>query len=142
MFMRSTGLGRTLLTAKVANIEATTVVPSTLEQPKEGAVESTRMLLVMEVVNPVHWMVRAFMDPSDLRKMVKIVLTNPILLLKGIKFFFSKDPVYGEAAKAEAPASIHKPEAGKAPKPGAGPGPIPTAAPKAGPGPIPSRIRV
>ena len=131
MFMRSTGLGRTLLTAKVANIEATTVVPSTLEEPMEGTTEPTRMLLVMEVVNPVHWTVRAFIDPSDLRKMVKIVLMNPQLLLKGIKFFFSKDPVYGETAKAEAPAS--------APKPQAGPGPI-HAAPK-GPGPIPSRVR-
>jgi len=126
MFMRSTGLGRTLLTAKVANIEATTVVPSTLEQPKEGTTEPTRMLLIMEVVNPVHWMVRAFIDPSDLRKMVKIVLTNPLLLLKGIKFFFSKDPVYGETVKAETPASTPKSEAGKAPKPGAGPGPIPS----------------
>jgi len=103
-----------------------------LEQPKEGTTEPTRMLLIMEVVNPVHWMVRAFIDPSDLRKMVKIVLTNPLLLLKGIKFFFSKDPGYGQGAKTEAPAST--------PKPGAEPGPIPTAAPKAGPGPIPSRI--
>jgi hypothetical protein len=132
MFMRSTGLGRTLLTAKVANIEATTVVPSTLEEAKAGTTEPTRMLLVMEVVNPVHWTVRAFIDPSDLRKMVKIVLTNPQLLLKGIKFFFSKDPVYGETAKAEAPAS--------APKSQAGPGPIPSPAAK-GPGPIPSRVR-
>jgi hypothetical protein len=84
------------------------------------------MLLIMEVVNPVHWTVRAFIDPSDLRKMVKIVLTNPLLLLKGIKFFFSKDPVYGEMVKAEALASTPKSEAGKAPKPGAGPGPIPS----------------
>lgn len=141
MFMRSTGLGRTLLTGKVANIEATTVVPSTLEQPKEGATEPVRMLLMMEIVNPVHWTVRAFIDPSDLRKMVKIVLTNPLLMLKGIKFFFSKDPVYGETAKAEAPSSAPKSEAGQAPKPGAGPGSIPTAAPK-GPGPIPSRVRI
>jgi hypothetical protein len=141
MFMRSTGLGRTLLTGRVADIEATTVVPSTLEQPKEGTTEPVRMLLIMEIVNPVHWTVRAFIDPSDLRKMVKIVLTNPVLLLKGIKFFFSKDPVYGEQAKADAPASAPKPEAAMTPKPGAGPGPIPTAAPK-GPSPIPSRKRV
>lgn len=139
MFMRSTGLGRTLLTGKVANIEATTVVPSTLEPPKEGTAEPMRMLLQMQIVNPVNWTVRAFLDPSDLRKMVKILLTNPAVLLKGIKFFFSKDPDYGELAKAE--ASAPKAEAGKAQKPGAGPGPIPTTAPKAGPGPIPSRIR-
>lgn len=141
MFMRSTGLGRTLLTGRVANIEATTVIPSTLEQPNEGATEPTRMLMIMEIVNPVHWTVRAFIDPSDLRKMVKIVLTNPSLLIKGIKFLFSKDPVYGELAKADAPASVPKAEAGKTPKTGAGPGAIPTTAPK-GPGPIPSRIRI
>jgi hypothetical protein len=97
------------------------------------------MLLVMQVVDPVHWTVRAFIDPSDLRKMAKIVLTNPQLLLKGIKFFFSKDPVYGETTKAEAPAFAPKAGPGIAPKPQAGPGPIP-AAPK-GPGPIPSRVR-
>jgi hypothetical protein len=84
------------------------------------------MMLVMEVVNPVHWTVRAFMDPSDLRKMVKILLTNPSLLLKGVKFFFSKDPDYGQAAKAGAPASTPKSETGKTPKPGTGPGPIPS----------------
>jgi len=140
MFMRSTGLGRTLLTAKVANIEATTVVPSTLEEAKDGAAEPTRMLLVMQVVDPVNWTVRAFIDPSDLRKMVKAVVTNPGLLLKGIKFFFSKDPVYAKSARAEASASAARPEAAKAPRPQAGPGPIPSPVAK-GPGPIPSRVR-
>ena len=125
MFIRSTGLGRTLLTGKVENIEATTIVPSTLEQPSEGNAEPMRMMLVMQVVNPVNWTVRAFIGPSDLRKMAKIVFTNPGLLLKGIKFFFSKDPVYGEPAKAEALASVPKPEAGKASKPGPGPSAIP-----------------
>ena len=133
--MRSTGLGRTLLTGKVANIEATTVVPSTLEPPQDGTTEPMRMLLQMQIVDPVNWTVRAFLDPSDLRKMVKILLLNPSVLLKGIKFFLSKDPVYGKLS-AHAP----KPEAGKAPKPGAGPSPIPAAASKSGPGPIPSRI--
>lgn len=131
MFVRSTGLGRTLLTAKVANIFATTIVPSTLEEPKEGTTEPMRMVLMMEVVNPVHWAVRAFIDPSDLRKMVKIILTNPILILKGIKFFFSKDPDYGELAKAEASAPK---AAAKAPGAAPGPGAIPK-----GPGAISSK---
>ena len=121
MFMRSTGLGRTLLTAKVANIEATTVVPSTLEQPQGGAREPMRMMLVMEVVNPVHWTVRAFMDPSDLRKMVKILLTNPSLLLKGVKFFFSKDTDYGQAGVKSGPA---KAPAKAGPETVSGPAPI------------------
>ena len=70
MFLRSTGLGRTLLTARVAKIETTSMVPSTLEPPKNGAAEPLRMLMTMEMVNPVHWTVRAFVDPSDLRHMV------------------------------------------------------------------------
>jgi hypothetical protein len=135
MFMRSTGLGRTLLTGRVSNIFATTVVPSTLEEPQEGATEPVRMMMMMEIVNPVHWTVRAFLDPSDLRKIVKVIVTNPSLILKGIKFFFSKDPDYGETAHAGAPAAAAKPAAGNIPK---GPGSIPSAAPK-GPGAIPSR---
>jgi hypothetical protein len=135
MFMRSTGLGRTLLKAKVSDILATRIVPSTLEERADGNTEPMRMVLMMEVIHPVHWIVRGFLDPSDLRKMVKVILTNPILILKGIKFLFSKDPDYGDLATAEAHAPAAKPAA----KSGAGPGSIPAAAPKAGPGAIPSR---
>lgn len=130
MFIRSTGLGRTLLTARVANIQTTDMVPSTLEPPKGGATEPMRILMVMEVVHPVHWTVRGFVDPADLRRMAKLVLTNPALILRGIKFFFSKSPTYEEPGKTEAaaPASAAtetKPVAGIAVAPKAGPGPIP-----------------
>jgi hypothetical protein len=47
------------------------------------------MLMVMEVVHPVHWTVRAFVDPADLRRMIKLVLTNP-MLIHGLKFLFSR----------------------------------------------------
>jgi hypothetical protein len=140
MFIRSTGLGRTLLTARVAKIETTEVVPSTLEPPKDGTSEPMRMLMVMQVVHPVNWTVRAFVDPSDLRHMVKVVLTNPMLILKGIKFFFSKDPVYATPAVGETTAAVAPgPTAGTAAQAvsKAGPGPMPPAPPKAGPGPIP-----
>ena len=141
MFLRSTGLGRTLLTAKVAKIETTDMVPSTLESPKNGAAEPLRMLMTMEVVNPVHWTVRAFVDPSDLRRMVKEVLTHPGLILKGIVFLFSKDPAYGCASTEPAAAPAPEPAAAakSAPSRKNGPGPIPASAPKAGPGPIPMR---
>jgi hypothetical protein len=142
MFIRSTGLGRTLLLARVANIETTQVVPSTLEPPKNGAVEPMRMLMVMQVVHPVNWTVRAFVDPSDLRHMIKVVLTNPMLILKGIKFLFSKDPVYATSATAEptvAPPPGPAAETPARPAPKGGPGPIPAPAAKRGPGPIPSR---
>jgi hypothetical protein len=145
MFIRSTGLGRTLLTARVAHIETTAVVPSTLESPKDGTTEPMRMLMVMQVVHPVNWTVRAFVDPSDLRHMIKAVLTNPMLILKGIKFLFSSDPVYETQGKEEAPAASPTPPGAqkvKAAEASAGaqkkgPGPIPP--PRRGPGPIPPR---
>ncbi len=139
MFIRSTGLGRTLLTARVADIATTELVPSTLDAAKPGAREPMRMLMVMQVVHPVNWTVRAFVDPSDLRHMIKVVLTNPSLIMKGIKFLFSKDPVYpateGEHAAAPAPgrpvvatpvaATAHAVAGGAASAPRRGPGPIP-----------------
>jgi len=143
MFIRSTGLGRTLLTARVANIQTTDMVPSTLEPPKGGAIEPMRILMVMEVVHPVHWTVRGFVDPADLRRMAKLVLKNPALILRGIKFFFSKSPTYEEPGKMETavppPVTAEtKPAAGTAAAPKAGPGPIPSAPPRTGPGPIPT----
>ena len=97
--------------------------------------------MTMEVVNPVHWTVRAFVDPSDLRRMVKEVLTHPGLILKGIVFLFSKDPAYGCASTEPAAAPAPEPAAAakSAPSRKNGPGPIPASAPKAGPGPIPVR---
>ncbi len=92
MFIRSTGLGRTLLTARVAKIETTDMVPSTLEPPKDGATEPMRILMVMEVVHPVHWTVRGFVDPADLRRMAKLVLTNPALILTGHQVLLLKEP--------------------------------------------------
>ncbi|MGD0658436.1 MAG: hypothetical protein ABSD38_10255 [Syntrophorhabdales bacterium] len=142
MFIRSTGLGRTLLTARVANIETTQVVPSTLDPPKDGAAEPMRMLMIMQVVHPVNWTVRAFVDPSDLRHMIKVVLTHPMLILRGIRFFFSKDPVYASTATAEPVAAPTAGDGAKAPArpaPKKGAGPIPAAAPRRGPGPIPPR---
>jgi hypothetical protein len=102
------------------------------------------MLMVMEILHPVHWTVRAFVDPADLRHMVWLVLSHPSLILRGIKFLLSKSPKYelpGEEA-AEAPAAgvsaAAKAAPAKAPtaQPKAGPGPIPV---RTGPGPIPSR---
>jgi hypothetical protein len=124
----------------VAKIEATHMVPSTLEPPKDGGAEPMRMLLTMEVVNPVHWTVRGFVDPSDLRRMIVEVLTHPGLILKGIIFLFSKDPDYATPATAEQ-AAAPGPAAAAQPVPSRknGSGPMPTAAPKLGPSPIPAR---
>jgi hypothetical protein len=105
MFVRSTGLGRTLLTGRIDKIITTTVVPSTLEQPTDGSKEPRRLLVEVEITNPVHWTVRAFVDPPDLRDMLKIILTSPGLILSCLKFLFMKGPDYNEPAKAQASAA-------------------------------------
>jgi len=135
MFVRSTGLGRTLLTGRIGKVVTTTLVPATLEEAANGSKEPKRMLMEMEILHPVHWTVRAFLDPPDLRSLVKKIITNPDLMMTGLKFLFMKGPKYDvPTAHTEAPQA-------------AGPGPAApqkAAAPAAGtppkgPPPIPSR---
>lgn len=134
MFVRSTGLGRTLLSGRISKIETTNLAPATLEPPANGRQEPMRVLMEMEITNPVHWTVRAFLDPPDLRHMVMLILTNPGFILNGLKFLFKKGPDYGTPKdKAHAPAATKATPAAPAP-PKAGPAPIPK-----GPGAIPAR---
>ncbi len=86
MYVRSTGLGRTLLKARIAKLGVTHVVPSTLEESKE---EPARMIMVMEIQEPVHWEVKAFMDPQDIRRLLLLVL-RPSTIFYGLKLLFSK----------------------------------------------------
>ena len=94
MYIRSTGLGRTLLQTRVAKVELTNIVPGTLESPKEGGDEPTRLLMTMDVIAPVSWTVRAFVEPADLRRIIGLVLKNPRTLLHGVRFliFGGKSP--------------------------------------------------
>jgi hypothetical protein len=138
MFVRSTGLGRTLLTGRVDKIVTTTVVPSTLEPRPDGSQEPRRLLVEIEITNPVHWTVRAFIDPPDLREMIKIILTSPGLILSCLKFLFMKGPNYDQPVQAGTPAAAVTqlpvgPARSAAPAK-VGPGPAPT-----GPSPIPAR---
>ena len=132
MFVRSTGLGRTLLTGRISRIVTTTLVPATLEEPPAGQTEPTRVLMEMEITNPVHWTVRAFLDPKDLRHMVMLIVTNPTFMMRALKFLFSRGPRYDTPAGHEAP-SAPKPAAPAAPQ-----APAPGAPPK-GPPPLPKR---
>ncbi|MBW6486575.1 MAG: hypothetical protein K0B01_10560 [Syntrophobacterales bacterium] len=133
MFIRSTGLGRTLLSGRIARIVTTDVVPSTLEAAPKGASEPTRLLVEVEITNPVHWTVRAFIDPPDLREMLGIIFTSPSLMLKCLKFLFSSGPKHAEPAQAKTPSADVLPPLAAAPaKAVSGPAPI-------GPRPIPAR---
>ena len=130
MFVRSTGLGRTLLTGRIGKVVTTNIVPGTLEPPTNGTKEPMRMLMEMEILHPVHWTVRAFLDPPDLRELVKKIITNPVLILNGIKFLFMKGPKYdgpkahsgAQQAAASGPVAPSKDGPQAPPK---GPPPIP-----------------
>ena len=97
MKIRSTGLGKTLLTAQIGTVMSTRIVPATLELNDR---EPKRLLLTMEIVEPVHWTVRAFMEPGDLRRMLKLIMTRPGTLYNALLFLFSKSPKASPEAKA------------------------------------------
>jgi hypothetical protein len=86
MYIRSTGLGKTLLQCKATKLEATKMVAATLEPPEDGDSEITRLLMTMKVIAPVTWTVRAFVEPADMRQMFVLVFKNPKLLFWLIKF--------------------------------------------------------
>ena len=96
MLIRSTGLGRTLLSANVAKIEKTNIVPETIEPSKNGK-EPSRMLMTVETVDPVNWIIRIFMEPSDIRGILWMVLKHPSILFSGLGLIFSK----GKKAEGE-----------------------------------------
>lgn len=106
MFIRSTGLGRTLLTCHVAKIEVTDIVPSTLEAPKDGQKEPMRMLMTIQTTDPVTWTVRGFVEPDDLRLILKAAL-KPSVILTALKFL-----VFGGGGSKK-----RSPEPSKAPSP-------------------------
>jgi hypothetical protein len=91
MYIRSTGLGKTLLKAEAANIEAINIIPETLEESEEGD-EPTRLLMTMQTLEPVHWTVRVFVEPPDLRRMLWVALKSPTVLYWSLRFLFSKGP--------------------------------------------------
>ncbi|MBI5016310.1 MAG: hypothetical protein HZB55_12590 [Deltaproteobacteria bacterium] len=89
MFIRSTGLGRTLLTCHVAKIEVTHMVPSTLEPPEEDEpAEPARLLMTIQTTDPVNWTVRGFVEPADLLLILKAAMT-PAVIWTAIKFLFA-----------------------------------------------------
>jgi len=86
MYIRSTGLGKTLLHARVKEIECTNLVPATLEPSKDGE-EMERLLVTLQIIHPVTWTVRAFVEPKDVKEVAKFLL-KPKNLFKALKFLF------------------------------------------------------
>ena len=94
MYIRSTGLGSTLLAAEVSKVESSNVIPTTLEPSTDGK-EPKRLLVTMETIDPVNWTVRIFIEPPDLRRLFWLVLLHPSLLFSGLGLLF------GRAKKSE-----------------------------------------
>jgi hypothetical protein len=90
MLIRSTGLGRTLLSGEVAKIKSSNIVPETLEASENGN-EPTRLFLTMETKAPVNWIVNIFIEPADLRRILWILIKNPLILFSGFKLLLRKD---------------------------------------------------
>ncbi len=85
MYIRSTGLGRTLLTCNVTKLEVTNVYPATLEDPKDGDTQPMRLLMTVQTTDPVSWTIRGFVEADDLREILKAAL-KPAVLLTAVKF--------------------------------------------------------
>jgi hypothetical protein len=110
MYIRSTGLGKTLLQCKVEGVESSTIVPETLEVTKEGEEEPTRLLMTMRVIAPVSWTVRAFVEPADLRRIIVFVLKNPKVLFGALRFlvFGGRSPSLEVKKKEPGEATVER----------------------------------
>ena len=72
MKVRSTGLGKTLMVGEFVSISPSKLKPETLKLANEP--EPTRLLMEMGVTSPVHWQIRVFTEPRDIRKLVRLLL--------------------------------------------------------------------
>ena len=86
MYVRSTGLGRTLLHGRLGELGPTQIDPATEE---DSDIQPVRMVMVMEILEPVNWKVKAFMEPQDIRRLIWLIL-RPSTILCGLKLLFSK----------------------------------------------------
>lgn len=93
MQVQSTGLGKTMLTAHMANLEAN----------NDGL--GFGLTLKIEATEPVHWYITCRLTPTDIRRTLKLVLT-PSVLFRVLKMLFQGSP-------AEAPAAAPAAEAQK-----------------------------
>lgn len=90
MYIRSTGLGRTLLRARISGFDSTKLIPTTMKKCKNNT-ETTRLLLTVETEYPVTWTISTFMEPEDLRAMIRFAL-RPSTIFTMLKFLFIKGP--------------------------------------------------
>ena len=76
MRLRSTGLGKTELKAECAELKV-----------KDGS-----LVMTLKTTEPVQWRIRAAMQPSDIRRVIGLLLRGQILLylLRSLPKIFSR----------------------------------------------------
>lgn len=77
MQVQSTGLGKTMLTAHMAN----------LEPNNEGI--GFGLILKIEATEPVHWYITCRLTGADIRRTLKLAL-KPSVLFRVLKMLFQK----------------------------------------------------
>ena len=84
MLVRSTGLGKTPMIAKIAMLEFARLSTESL---KEDADSEQRMILRLETIKPAAWQITAFMGPDDMRDLAKKLL-KPRTLIQALFYLF------------------------------------------------------
>ena len=88
MQVQSTGLGKTMLTAQIAN----------LEPNNEG--QGFGLTLKIEATEPVHWYITCRLTGADIRRTFSLAL-RPSVLFRVLKMLFQGS----SSAKVQAPAA-------------------------------------
>lgn len=74
MRVRSTGLGKTILTTHASSLQ---------KDPEDNK----WVIMKIEATDPVHWTITAYLEGKDLRKMVGMALKNPGFLFRSFLLF-------------------------------------------------------
>jgi hypothetical protein len=104
MKVRSTGLGKTVMVANFKEL---------LNAEYDGR---KVVQLTLEATEPLHWTIRAFMEPKDIRNVVAMVTPSIIwrgllaLLIGRFHIFQKAEPGAGESSRESALLSAVPPE--------------------------------
>jgi hypothetical protein len=108
MKVQSTGLGKTLMIAHFSDLLKT-------DFQSEQVIQAT-----MEAVEPLHWTIKVYMEPKDVRKAIFMGLKKPSLVWKVLlALVFGRFSIFSHAAPEGAmePAPAPPPQPTSAPSP-------------------------
>jgi hypothetical protein len=92
MKVQSTGLGKTLMIANFKDLLKTNF-------QSEQVIQAT-----MEAVEPLHWTIKVYMEPKDVRKAIFMGLKKPTLVWKILlALVFGRFSIFSRGAPEEAP---------------------------------------